>query len=152
MAYAANLNLVCRVDGVLLAIPVHHVAETMRPRPVEPLTGAPPFVRGVSLIRGGPVPVVDAAALLGRSQRAPTRFVVLKTGTHRVALAVSEVVGVRELAPERLQGLPPLFGGAPADLVTSIGVLDEALLLVLESGRLVPESLWTSTEVGGSGP
>lgn len=151
MAYAANLSLVCRVEGVLLAISVHHVSETMRPRPIEPLAGAPRFVRGVSLIRGEPVPVVDAASLLGLSQRAPTRFVVLKTGTHRVALAVSEIVGVRELAPERLQGLPSLFGRVPANLVTSIGVLDEALLLVLESGRVVPESLWTFAEVQGSG-
>ena len=145
-----DLSLVCRIDGVLCALPVEHVVETMRPLPVEPLAGAPAFVRGLSIIRGAPVPVVDAASLLGSPDTQPTRFVMVKAGARRVALAVSDVIGVRALAPEKLQALPPLLREAAADIVTSIGALDDELLLVLRSARLVPDAVWTSAEIGRS--
>jgi chemotaxis signal transduction protein len=46
------------------AFPLHLVAETLRPLPIEPVAGTPSFVRGMSVIRGKPTPVVDLKALL----------------------------------------------------------------------------------------
>ena len=51
--------LVVMVGARACAIPLDHVAETMRPLPIEPVAGTPGFVRGVSVIRGAPTPVVD---------------------------------------------------------------------------------------------
>jgi purine-binding chemotaxis protein CheW len=58
-------TLLCRVRERLCALPLAHVVETMRPLPIEPLGGMPGFVQGIAIIRGAPVPVVDAGALLG---------------------------------------------------------------------------------------
>lgn len=142
--------LVCRARALLCALPVARVIETMRPLPVEPLAGAPPFVRGLSIIRGAPVPVVDAGSLLGAGGGERwTRYVALRCGERRVALAVEEVVGVRTLSPEVLGDLPPLLDAAGAEIVSRVGTLDARLLLVLQEARLVPDSVWRSLEASG---
>jgi chemotaxis signal transduction protein len=50
--------LVVMVGTRACAIPLHHVAETLRPLPIQSVAGMPNFVRGVSVIRGTPTPVV----------------------------------------------------------------------------------------------
>jgi purine-binding chemotaxis protein CheW len=41
----------------------------MRPLPIKPIAGTPGFVRGVSIIRGAPTPVIDLKALLDNSEK-----------------------------------------------------------------------------------
>ena len=78
--------LVVMVGARTCAFPLQHVAETMRPLPIEPIAGTPGFVRGVSVIRGVPTPVVDLKALLENSENSPSygRFVALKLDDRRV--------------------------------------------------------------------
>jgi len=144
-----GLALLCRARARLCAVPIEHLAETMRPLPVAPFAGAPSFVCGLSLIRGTPTPVVDVGALLGDGEppRA-ARFVSVRTGQRHVALAVEGVLGIRELAAESLSELPPLLGDVGRAAVAHIGALDAELLVVLEAARLVPESLWRMLEGG----
>jgi len=139
-------SLICRVRARLYALPLAHVVETLRPLPVEPLAGAPSFVPGLSIIRGVPRPVVDAALLLGAqavaapaADRSAARFVSVRAGAYQLALAVDAVLGVRALPPDALHGLPPLLHEAGAEAVAAIGRLDADLLLVLHSSRLLPE-------------
>lgn len=139
--------MLCRVGARLCALPLDHVVETMRPLPIESLPGAPAFVRGLSMIRGVPVPVVDAGALLDAGDPPkPTRFVSVKAGHRHVVLAVEEVLGVRDLPAASLRVLPPLLGEAGAGVVSAIGALDSAFLLVLQAARLVPEAVWGALE------
>jgi purine-binding chemotaxis protein CheW len=127
-------------------LPLTHVEETMRVLPVEPLAGLPPFVRGVSVIRGAAVPVVDAASLLGVGESRPTRFVTVKADDRRVALAFDAVLGVRAITDESLQELPPLLRDARSEVISAIGILDTALLVVLRSAHLVPDAVWATLE------
>jgi len=145
-------SLLCRVQGRLCALPLQQVVETLRPLPVEPLSGAPGFVRGIAIIRGAPLPVVDVAALLGAGEGRVTRFVVLRSGQHHVALAVDEVVGVRALDERSLGELPPLLRGGDDEAIASIGARDAELLMVLDSARMIPDSLWTSLELEPAPP
>lgn len=144
-----SLMLLCRVQTRRCAIPLEHAVETMRPLPVEPVADAPHFIRGLAVIRGAPIPVVDAARLLGAPETRPARFVTLVTGERQVALAVDDVLGIRPISASSLQELPPLLQEAAADAVAAIGTLDADLLLVLRSARLVPEALWQAMEPSG---
>lgn len=135
----AGLSLVCRVQTRLCALPLKHVVETLRALPIEPMAGAPPFVLGLAVIRGAPLPVVDAGRLLGTDGARAKRFVSVNAGSRRVALAVDHVVGVRTVAPESLVALPPLLHVAESDVIAAIGLLDAELLLVLQSTRLLPD-------------
>jgi purine-binding chemotaxis protein CheW len=132
----AGLSLICRVQTRLCALPLAHVVEMLRPLPVA---GAPPFVLGLAVIRGAPLPVVDSARLLGADDARAGRFVTVNAGNRRVALAVDCVLGVRAVAPESLHALPPLLHEADSGVIAAIGLLDAELLLVLRSARLLPD-------------
>lgn len=133
------------------AVPVAQVAETMRPLAVRAIAGVPPFVSGLSLIRGEPTPVVDLGRLLGVEEGAPiTRFLTLRLGGRPVALAVAAVVGVRRLDELALAPMPPLLGHVAADLVEAVGALDARLLVVLRAARVVPEPVWPTLADAGT--
>ncbi|HTD02581.1 chemotaxis protein CheW [Undibacterium sp.] len=142
--------LICRDDGRLCAFALADVAETMRPLPVQALQGMPPFLLGVSLIRGAMLPVVNLAMLIGdagmRNDSKHSRYVSLKLGPRRVAIAVQEVLGVRKLDGETLAGMPALLYEVGADAISAISVLDTELLLVLKGAHLISESVWLALE------
>jgi purine-binding chemotaxis protein CheW len=130
---------------------VHYVAETMRPLPVAPVLGTPEYVRGLSVIRGAPVPVVDLPALLdcrASGTSSTGRFVTVKAGDRRFALAVDSVIGIRELDATQLEELPPLLRHADVDLIEAIGVADAQLLVVLRGARILSEEAWQAIEAG----
>jgi purine-binding chemotaxis protein CheW len=148
----AAAALLCQVGSLICALPLQHISETMRPLPLEPFNGMPPYVDGLSIIRGAPVPVVDLARLLGNESAARrTRLVVVKVQGRRVALSVERVIGIRALDTSRSGALPPLLGNARSDFVSAVGSLDAHLLVVLESGRILPDSTWASLENGAGG-
>ena len=138
--------LVCRVGSRLCGLPLAHVVETMRPLPIEPLAHLPSFVDGLSLIRGRPIPVLDARRLLGADGEpgVRTRFVTLELAQGSAALAVDAVLGVRSVDVAELAQLPGLLRDAQNDLVAALGTLDHELLVVLERSRLLPEAVWVA--------
>jgi purine-binding chemotaxis protein CheW len=135
-------TLVVRAQAYLCALPLEMVIETMRPLPIEPLAGVPPFVRGMSIIRGEPTPVIDLAMLLGATRELPWRFVTIRVAEKQVALSVGAVAGIFDLEPRVMDRLPPLLRGASTDLVQSISILDEQFLFALRTGWELPPEVW----------
>jgi len=146
--------LVVMVGARACAFPLHHVAETMRPLPIKAVAGTPGFVRGVSVIRGTPTPVVDLKALLENSENSPSygRFVTLKLADRRVVIGVDSVVGLRHLDAAQLGELPPLLRDVTSDLIASFGTRDAQLLLVLRAARIVPDEVWTTLAAAEAAP
>lgn len=142
--------LLFRVRTRLCALPLAHVVETMRPLPIEPLSGAPVAVKGLALIRGSPLPVVALAALLDGGEEHSNRFVTVKTGEYQIALAVDAVLGVYRIAAASLRDLPPLLRDADHHAVAAIGTVDAELLLMLNAARLVPDGLWAALNNAGA--
>jgi len=133
--------LLVRSGSIVCAIPAREVSETMRPLPTESISGMLPFVRGLSVIRGRPTPVIDLTAVLeGSAPGAVTRFVTLKGGGRPVALAVEEVIGIRDLAADSLESIGLVLDERQSDLVRQIGALDERVLMVLRTSRVVQEA------------
>jgi purine-binding chemotaxis protein CheW len=116
--------------------------------PLSPSTGPrrSSFVAGVSIIRGEPVVVIDAAMLLGVTSADPGRLVVIRVGARRVALAVTGVLAVREIAADVLGEMPPLLAEAESSAVVTLGRLDNDLLLVLDGARLVSSEVWADLD------
>jgi purine-binding chemotaxis protein CheW len=147
MEAGSGVVVLCRVTGRVCALPVELVAETLRPLPIEPVAGMPGFVLGLAVIRGAPMPVIDLARLVGAvDPEPPSRFVILRVGERRVALAVEAVIGVRSLSAVVLAKPARLLGEAGGEIVAALGVLDSELLLVLHTARLVPEGVWAALD------
>ncbi len=143
-----NGLLVVEAGGLRAGLPLHQVREIMRPLPIAELAAAPPFVLGVSVIRGESVPVVDLGAMIGRSEPGESfgRFASLLVEGRPIALAVSAVSGILELEPSECAALPPLLRGAAGEAVEELALRDAALLLVLRTARLVPNGTPPGTE------
>lgn len=110
------------------------------------------FVCGLSVIRGAPVPVVDLGAVIGKVGTGPiSRWITLRLGERRVALAVEGVLGIRKLEESAIRALPPLLRDANRGLIEAVGTLDSELLMLLEAGRLLPEEVWDALTKEGEG-
>ncbi|MET0519049.1 MAG: chemotaxis protein CheW [Burkholderiaceae bacterium] len=136
-----HTSLVCRVHTRLCALPLLNVLETLRPLPIEPLVDAPAHVLGLARIRGQSLPVIDLAGLLGIDGIAARRFVTVVVGRRRAALAVGEVLGLRELPPGEAEALPPLLKEGRNEPIKAIARLDAELLMVLNGARLLPDEI-----------
>ena len=133
--------LLCRAGSHLCAIPLAQVIEIMRHLPIETIAGAPPFVRGLCVIRGAVVPVIDSGLLLGEVATDAARLVAIRTGSRTAALAVDLVLGIHALADDVRNALPPLMRNAASETIAAVGTLDAELLFFLRTTLSVPEDL-----------
>lgn len=131
--------LLCRAGSRLCALPLETVIEVMRPLPVEPLAGSPPFVLGLCIHRGAPAPVVDAGLLFGEATVRADRLVAIRAGSRTIGLVFSAVVGLRSIGADLAAKLPPLLREAAGEVVTTIATLDAELLHVLDTARMAPD-------------
>ena len=130
--------LVCRVQSRLCGLPLDAVEETLRPQPLRPLASPPVHVQGLARIRGDWVPVVDLTGLLGLEPVAPRRYIVVRAGERRVALAVTEVLGLQALPAGTVRDLPPLLRDRAHGAIAALAERDDDLIAVLDQARLLP--------------
>lgn len=146
---AGTMSLVFRAGSLLCALRLDDVIETMRPLGTRPLAGTPAFVRGVSIVRGVPTPVIDVARLLGDEQAQVARFVAVRTERGSVAFATGPVLGIRSTTVDAGARHARLLG-AVGQLVAGVGTLDAEPLLLLQSMRVVPDEVWAAAAGGSS--
>lgn len=138
-----DASLIVRAAGWTCALPLREVHETLRELASVPCAGAPSWVRGATVIRGTPVPVVDLAAFLGgESSRDAGRFVTVRSGAGEVALRVDSVLGVRVLGDELRAHATPLLDANGSHHAETLATLDGQLLAFLELTQLVPQELY----------
>ena len=142
-----------RAGSLLCALHLDEVIETLRPLAVRPLAGTPPFVLGVTIMRGVPAPVIDVARLLGGEQADVARFVAVRTERGPVAFATGPVLGIRPAdTGTRIEhgtaGPGLAIAGASTALVAGVATLDAEPLLLLQSLRVVPDEVWTAAAGG----
>jgi purine-binding chemotaxis protein CheW len=142
--------LLCRAGTRLCALPLDRVIEIMRVLPIEPVSGAPPYVRGICIIRGSPVPVVDTGLLLCDQAIRSERLVTVRTGGRTIAFATEAVLGIRAVGAEAFNQLPPLLRDAATATIAGIGTLDAELLFFLRAARIVPEELLDRLDAEGA--
>lgn len=124
--------LAFRAGGGRYAVPLERVREAARPRRITPLPGAPASWRGVALVRGEALGVVDVAAAVGKTPsilRGAPLVVVLRGCDH--ALLVDAIDGVEPFPEGRLAAPPPgceALSGVVADEGGSLSLLDVDLL------------------------
>lgn len=133
--------LVVRSGTWLCAIPLTEVRETMRRLPIRPVTGSPPFVRGIALVRGSYIPVIDLRILLGESdeheQNTCHFFVTVQFGDQRAALETDAVIGAQHIPLSVLDPLPSLLSEAMSTFVEKLGSLNQKHLAFCSTVKLL---------------
>ncbi len=140
-AEQSNRFLLCRIESRIGALALKDVRETMRPLPIEPLPGMPPFVLvspSYEAFRSGRrcCPAVETCRIAVEAGHfaAFSTIRLAQIGERTAVLAVDAVLDIRPLAAEILADIPPLIREAGTEQMTLIGTLDAHLLLVLEAG------------------
>lgn len=137
--------LLCQIGAATIALPLEHVIEVTRPLALQRVSAAPAWLLGAAVMRGEVTPVIDAARLIAPdSSGSPAtpaassgaRWVALRVEGRRVALRVDSVLATRLLSEELRAGVPPLL--ASSGLLSALASLDQKLLVVLETARILP--------------
>lgn len=126
-------SLIVEIDRERFALPLAHVAETVR---AEPEAIREINHRGVTQWRGDLIHVTDGGVVLGTEpeRRAPRRFyVVMAAGGRRQALLVDRLVGHQDVV---VKGLDPALGRP--DVVSGTTILgDGRVACILDSVRIL---------------
>lgn len=142
-AYYGSPCLVLQTGKTTCALALPQVVEVMRVLEVGSVPGLPPYVLGLCTIRGKPTPVVALPALLDQFDgERLERYVTLRIPRGTLALAVPRVLGIADLSRLELERLPPLLTHVRAEVVDSIAIREQALLLVLQAGRILTDEVW----------
>lgn len=137
--------ILIRAGGHRCAVPLANVSEVMRILPIKPIAGAAVYVRGISVVRGQSIPVIDLGVLLGNAAADDGgRLIVLRVNERNVAMAVDAIGGLATLSPSMLSEIPPLLHDACAEFLAGIGVLDGELLMVLQASRIITDKTWSA--------
>jgi purine-binding chemotaxis protein CheW len=141
-APVAGAALVFRAGPLFCALPLDEVAETMRPLPTRPLAGTPPYVRGLTILRGAPAPVIDVTRLLTGMAGETVRYLAVRAGRGPVACATGPVLGVRRVEVEPPDGPAVRFTGVARALIAGVGTVGTDPLLLLRGIHAVPDEVW----------
>ena len=126
--------LQCVIGGGAFAFPLAAVTEVVPYAPPRRLPGQP-VEAGVTMLRGEPLPTLDAAARMGMDvDDTAGRMVVLATGGGPCAVVVSDTGDIVEVDPERLS--PPPAGAGASGFVLALVEIAGELVAVLDPERL----------------
>jgi chemotaxis signal transduction protein len=125
--------LQCRIGGGAFAFPLAAVTEVVAFAPPRRLPGQPADA-GVTMLRGRPLPSLDAAARMGLVPESAGRMVVLATSSGPCAVIVADTGDIVEIEAERLS--PPPAGAGASPYVTALVEIDGELIAVLDPDRL----------------
>lgn len=121
------------VAGERYALAAGRVERVLPMAAVSPLPKAPAIALGVLNIHGRVTPVLDTRRRLGLApgEYGPsTHLLVARTSRRVVALAVDEVLGVREVAAEDVSSPAAVLPGI--DHLAGIVVLTDGLLVIYD--------------------
>jgi purine-binding chemotaxis protein CheW len=114
----------------------------------EPIrvANAPDFIKGVVILRGVIVPIVDMRLkfnLDSANYDSFTVVIVLNIGKRVMGMVVDAVSDVITLTPEQLRPVPEFNSAIASDHLLAIGAVDNRMLILVDI-----EKLMTSSELG----
>ncbi len=128
-----------RLGGEAYAVMVKDVREVLKIRSLTPVPNAPPYILGVTTLRGTVLPVFDLCVRLGlvsgeRDEK--SRIVVVGSSEEDVGLVVDRVTGVLRIPPDAIKP-PPEHVEQGAAFLQGIVRKDEKLYILLDLERAV---------------
>jgi purine-binding chemotaxis protein CheW len=128
------------LDGLRFGVDVQKVQEVVPYQEMTRVPLAPSTVRGLLNLRGQIVTGIDLRRRLELSERPASSSplnVVLRGEDSPVSFLVDEIGEVIELAADACERPPETLQGRVRDLIQGVYPLDEELLLVLDTAKIL---------------
>ena len=116
------------------------VQEINRMSQITKVPNTPEFIEGVINLRGRIIPVIDLRVKLGMVRKdhgKNTRIVVVELKGQTIGFIVDEVSEVLRIPKEITEAPPEMVGGVNSDYITSIGKLEDRLLILLDLEKIL---------------
>jgi len=129
-----------QLGGLYLGVPVTKVQEVLRSQERTRVPLVSSVVDGLINLRGEIVTTLDLRRRLElppRDDGAEAMNVVIRSDEGVVSLLVDEIRDVLDIDEADFEPVPPTLTGPCRDLVTAIVKLDNSLLMVLDTERLL---------------
>ena len=119
------------------------VQEINRMLQITKMPNTPDFIEGVINLRGRVIPVLDLRIKLGMPRKEHdknTRIIVVEIKGKTIGFIVDEVSEVLRIPKEITEAPPDMVGGVNCDYITSIGKLEDRLLILLDLEKILSTS------------
>ena len=119
------------------------VQEINRMSQITKVPNTSDFIEGVINLRGRVIPVMDLRVKLGMPRKEHgknTRIVVVELRGQTIGFIVDEVSEVLRISKDITEAPPEMVGGMNSDYITSIGKLEDRLLILLDLEKIVSSS------------
>ena len=122
--------------------PIEQVHEITRPGNTVKLPGTPPFVEGITNLRGEVIPIVDFKKRFGLGSTVAndtTRVIVVNMGSKKCGVIVDDVLEIVPVPPESLEEAPAVAGGVGSRFIIGVGKVGERLIIALDVVKVLSE-------------
>lgn len=116
------------------------VQEINRMLQITKMPNTPDFIEGVINLRGRVIPVLDLRIKLGMPRKEHdknTRIIVVEIKGKTIGFIVDEVSEVLRIPKSITEAPPEMVGGVNSDFITSIGKLEDRLLILLDLEKIL---------------
>ena len=128
------------VAGAILALEISAIQEINRKMQLTAVPHAPPFVRGVTNLRGEVVSILDMHHILGKETRddlPSDRNLIVNLGDARFGLRVDKVSDIMTVQSAELTVPPSNVQGIPKKLIRGVHQATDRLVLVIDLEQLM---------------
>ena len=140
------------LDDMFFGVEVLNVQEVLRYQPMTPVPLAPPIIKGLINLRGQIVTAVDLRRRLGLKPLAAGQLplnVVVRSDDGAFSLLVDEIGDVLEVNPDLYEPPPDNMPPQQREMVKGVYKMEDRLLLVLATERVLAADKDLQFESGG---
>lgn len=135
-----KLLVIFELAGESYGIEIASVESIIKVQPITTVPFAPPFVEGVTNLRGVVLPVVDLRKRFGLAAaeiNTHTRIVIVEVERLTVGMVVDAVAEVLRIPAAAIEPPSPLALSADSGFITGIARFDERLIILLDLDKVL---------------
>lgn len=132
------------IENEEYCVDILYVQEIIRMVEVTRVPNAAEYVVGVINLRGKVLPIIDLRKRIGLSEKEYdkyTRIVVIEIGTKIIGFIVDKVNEVIRINKNITEAPPSMVETIDSEFITSIGKLDDRLLILLDLEKLFENTI-----------
>lgn len=132
--------VVFELANELYGVNIAAVESIIKMQAITQLPHTPPYVKGVTNLRGSVLPVIDLRARFGlesREDSKQTRIMIVTLGNVKAGIIVDGVSEVLRISDETIEPLPAMLSTVDAAFLKGIARLEKRLIILLELGKVL---------------
>ncbi len=132
--------VVFELANELYGVNIAAVESIIKMQVITQLPHTPPYVKGVTNLRGSVLPVLDLRirfALEAQEDTRQTRIMIVTMGSIKAGIIVDGVSEVLRISEESIEPLPPMLNSVDSTFLKGIARLENRLIILLDLSRVL---------------